>query len=88
VERIGRLEHADCVVLDPPREGCEASVIHAVFGGVRPATAIYVSCNPETLARDVTRIASHGYEPRSIQPVDMFPHTPHIETVVVLGVRS
>jgi 23S rRNA (uracil1939-C5)-methyltransferase len=72
------------VVLDPPREGCEAVVLDDVFAGIRPATAVYVSCNPETLARDLARISGHGYIVASMQPVDMFPHTPHIETVVVI----
>jgi 23S rRNA (uracil1939-C5)-methyltransferase len=72
------------VVLDPPREGCEAAVLEDVFGRMSPATAVYVSCNPDTLARDLKRIARHGYVIASIQPVDMFPHTPHIETVVVV----
>ena len=75
---------ATAVVLDPPREGCEAAVLDDVFGSIRPTTAVYVSCNPETLARDLKRVVRHGYEVRSLQPVDMFPHTPHIETVVVL----
>jgi 23S rRNA (uracil1939-C5)-methyltransferase len=75
----------DAVVLDPPREGCEASVLDDVFAGIAPATAVYVSCHPDTLARDLKRIATHGYTVTSIQPVDMFPHTPHIETVVVLN---
>ena len=72
------------VILDPPREGCEAVVLDDVFAGIRPATAVYVSCNPETLARDLARITGHGYTIASMQPVDMFPHTPHIETVVVV----
>ena len=72
------------VILDPPREGCEAVVLDDVFAGIGPATAVYVSCNPETLARDLARITGHGYAIDSLQPVDMFPHTPHIETVVVI----
>jgi 23S rRNA (uracil1939-C5)-methyltransferase len=72
------------VVLDPPREGCSGAVTDGVFGGIAPRTAVYVSCNPETLARDLRRIVRHGYAVRSIQPVDMFPHTAHIETVVVV----
>jgi 23S rRNA (uracil1939-C5)-methyltransferase len=75
------------VVLDPPREGCDSSVLDHVFGGIAPGSAVYVSCNPETLARDLARIVAHGYQVSSIQPVDMFPHTPHIETVVVLERR-
>jgi 23S rRNA (uracil1939-C5)-methyltransferase len=46
---------------------------------------VYVSCDPESLARDLARITKRGYAIESMQPVDMFPHTPHIETVVVLG---
>jgi 23S rRNA (uracil1939-C5)-methyltransferase len=79
-----RSDPGAAVVLDPPREGCEAEVLDDVFGRSAPATAVYVSCNPDTLARDLTRIVGHGYAIESIQPVDMFPHTPHIETVVVL----
>jgi SAM-dependent methyltransferase len=62
------------VVMDPPREGCEAAVLDDVFGRIRPTTAVYVSCNPDTLARDLTRVVRHGYDVRSLQPVDMFPH--------------
>jgi 23S rRNA (uracil1939-C5)-methyltransferase len=76
------------VILDPPREGCEAVVVDDVFGRIGPAQAIYVSCNPETLARDLKLIARHGYMIESMQPVDMFPHTPHIETVVKVTRRS
>lgn len=76
------------VILDPPREGCEAAVLDDVFGRLSPSDAIYVSCNPETLGRDLKRIARHGYVIVSAQPVDMFPHTPHIETVVVVRRRN
>jgi 23S rRNA (uracil1939-C5)-methyltransferase len=79
---------APVVILDPPREGCEAVVLDDVFGRIRPADAVYVSCNPETLARDLRRITAQGYAIASMQPVDMFPHTPHVETVVVLTRRS
>jgi 23S rRNA (uracil1939-C5)-methyltransferase len=72
-------------VLDPPREGCSAEVIDGVFGGIRPAKAIYISCEPDALARDLGRIAPLGYRVDSLQPVDMFPHTAHIETVAVLS---
>jgi 23S rRNA (uracil1939-C5)-methyltransferase len=74
----------DVVVMDPPREGCAADIVDRVFGDGTPKTAIYVSCNPEALGRDLARIARHGYRVESIQPVDMFPHTAHIESVVVL----
>ena len=78
------LRAADAVVLDPPRDGCTPEVIEELFGRLRPARAVYVSCNPEALARDLAAILPHGYAIVSLQPVDMFPHTAHIETVVVL----
>jgi 23S rRNA (uracil1939-C5)-methyltransferase len=78
------LQEFDAVVLDPPREGCQSSVIDRVFGRRAPARAVYVSCDPESLARDLARITACGYTIQSLQPVDMFPHTPHIETVAVL----
>ena len=76
---------ADVVVLDPPREGCAAPVLRDVFGRLKPARAIYVSCNPETLATDLAVASRHGYRIRALQPVDMFPHTAHIETVAALA---
>jgi tRNA/tmRNA/rRNA uracil-C5-methylase (TrmA/RlmC/RlmD family) len=92
VERALRnVRAADAVVLDPPREGCEGSVLTAVFGTIAPRLAVYVSCNPEALARDLAIITRHGYTVTSIQPVDMFPHTGHIEAVAVLenkGIRK
>jgi 23S rRNA (uracil1939-C5)-methyltransferase len=89
VEQVVRRPLAiDAVVLDPPREGCRRDVLNAVFGAVAPRTAVYVSCNPETLARDLAIITALGYTIRSMQPVDMFPHTPHIEAVVVLERRA
>lgn len=81
---MGRPEPFDVLVLDPPREGCSASVIEAAFGGLSPRTGVYVSCNPEALARDLVDITRHGYRIESLQPVDMFPHTDHIETVAVV----
>ena len=57
--------------------------IDAVFGRIAPPRAIYVSCNPEALAAELPAILGHGYRAVSLTPVDMFPHTPHIETVAV-----
>jgi 23S rRNA (uracil1939-C5)-methyltransferase len=74
----------DGVVLDPPREGCSPAVIEGVFAGLAPATAIYVSCDPEALARDLAAITRLHYRIRVVQPVDMFPHTAHVETLVIL----
>jgi 23S rRNA (uracil1939-C5)-methyltransferase len=74
----------EAVVFDPPREGCHPSVIDRVLERRGPATVVYVSCDPQSLAHDLVRITVCGYAIASMQPVDMFPHTPHIETVVVL----
>ena len=83
VQRLGR-ETFDLAILDPPRQGCPPEVIDAVFGRLRPPRVIYVSCNPETLAEELPHILDEGYQIRRVQPVDMFPHTTHIETVVTL----
>jgi 23S rRNA (uracil1939-C5)-methyltransferase len=80
----GRVRRYDAVVLDPPRDGCSPTVLRTIFGELAPHTAVYVSCNPETLARDLGAIVPHGYRVESLQPVDMFPHTTHIEVVAVL----
>jgi 23S rRNA (uracil-5-)-methyltransferase RumA len=85
-DRLGRTRPR-VVVLDPPRQGCGPGVIRRVFTGIAPARAIYVSCDPVSLARDLVDITDAGYTVLRAQPVDMFPHTPHIETVVTL-VRS
>ena len=83
-EALTRVAHCDTVVLDPPREGCSPAVRTQLFAVRRPLRLVYVSCNPDTLARDLGDAAAHGYVVESLQPVDMFPHTPHVETVAVL----
>lgn len=72
----------DRVILDPPRKGCERSVLNALIQAGIPRM-VYVSCNPATLARDLNHLSPH-YRITGIQPVDMFPHTHHLETVVAL----
>ncbi len=74
----------DAVVLDPPREGCPPEVVREVFGRLRPARGILVSCDPEALARELPLAVEAGYRVLRVQPVDMFPHTPHVESVTVL----
>ena len=74
----------DAVVLDPPRQGCPRTVLAAVFERMRPAKAVYVSCNPEALAGELPVILKAGYRVTRAQAVDMFPHTNHIETVIAL----
>jgi 23S rRNA (uracil1939-C5)-methyltransferase len=71
------------LVLDPPRAGCDQRVLTAVIR-LRPKTIVYVSCDPGTLARDLHILTRGGFTVRSVQPIDLFPHTPHIETVVQL----
>ena len=74
----------DAVVLDPPREGCPPEVVREVFGRLGPARGVLVSCNPEALARELPLAVAAGYRVLRVQPVDMFPHTPHVESVSVL----
>ncbi|MCR4739453.1 MAG: 23S rRNA (uracil(1939)-C(5))-methyltransferase RlmD [Lachnospiraceae bacterium] len=75
---------ADVVVMDPPRKGMDEKALEAVVT-ISPSKIIYVSCDPATLARDLKYLARRGYRPERIRPVDMFPHTTHVETVVCLS---
>ena len=79
-EEIGA---ADAVILDPPRTGLGSEAVQAACS-CSAETIVYVSCNPATLARDLTMFCDNGYRIGRIVPVDMFPHTYHIETVVKL----
>lgn len=74
----------DIVVLDPPRKGCDETVLDAIVKS-GPSRIVYVSCNPSTLARDLAFLNHHGYSAKEIQPVDMFPHTMHVETVCLMS---
>lgn len=74
---------ADVIVMDPPRRGCDQKLLEAAIG-MSPRTIVYVSCNPATLARDLRFLEDHGYKAEEVQPVDMFPHTYHVECVVSL----
>lgn len=71
------------VVVDPPRAGCDKLVLDT-FVRMNPSRIVYVSCNPSTLARDLAVLAEAGYITREIQPVDMFPHTSHVECVALI----
>ena len=73
----------DLVVLNPPRKGCDREVLQQVTE-LAPQRIVYVSCSPQTLARDLDLLAGMGYESREVQPVDMFPQTPHVENVALL----
>jgi 23S rRNA (uracil1939-C5)-methyltransferase len=80
VERAGR---PDVVVLDPPRAGLSKKIVRRVIEAA-PKRIVYVSCNPTTLAPNAAQFAEAGWVLRRVRPVDMFPHTPHIECVALL----
>ncbi|MBD1400251.1 23S rRNA (uracil(1939)-C(5))-methyltransferase RlmD [Pelobacter sp. M08fum] len=73
----------DLVTVNPPRKGCGAELIRHIVA-LRPAQIIYVSCDPDTLAQDLKQLLAGGYQIKRLQPVDMFPQTAHIETLVQL----
>lgn len=81
--KAGGKYHFDIVVLDPPRAGLHPRALEAVIAHA-PRQVIYISCNTSTFARDLGAFLAKDYDLRSVQPVDMFPHTAHIETVAVL----
>lgn len=74
---------ADVIILDPPRKGCAPPLLEAV-AQAQPKKIVYVSCKPATLARDLKLLAERGYDTEEVQPVDMFPHTSHVETVALI----
>ena len=76
-------QSADVVITDPPRAGCSGKFLHSLMK-LAPKRVVYVSCNPETLARDLYTLTKGGYKVRRIQPVDMFPFTSHVECAVSL----
>lgn len=77
----------EAVVVDPPRKGMDEKAIRAVCG-MKPERVAYVSCNPSTLARDITVFNECGYELQKATAVDMFPRTSHVETVVLLSRKN
>ena len=74
----------DVIMLDPPRKGCDETTLSAVVQ-MSPRRVVYVSCNPSTAARDAAWLGQHGYRAEKVQPVDLFPRTKHVETVVLLS---
>lgn len=81
--KVGGKYSFDCVVVDPPRAGLHAKATEAILCH-RPEKIVYVSCNTATFARDLGEFLKNGYELRMVQPVDLFPHTAHVETVALL----
>ena len=76
----------DVIITDPPRAGMHADVVNVILGA-HPQRIVYVSCNPATQARDLA-LLDKDYRVVAVQPVDMFPHTPHVENVVLLKKRA
>ncbi|MFR2271194.1 MAG: 23S rRNA (uracil(1939)-C(5))-methyltransferase RlmD, partial [Clostridium sp.] len=77
-------KRANVVVVDPPRKGCDEKVLDTIIS-MQPDRVVYVSCNPSTLARDLAYLNERGYKCHEIQPVDMFPHSVHVENVAWLS---
>ena len=76
--------HPDVIVVDPPRKGCDEKCLETIVK-IKPERVVYVSCDSATLARDLKFLCGQGYEVKKVQPVDMFPHTGHVETVCLLN---
>ncbi|MEG0707908.1 MAG: 23S rRNA (uracil(1939)-C(5))-methyltransferase RlmD [Cellulosilyticaceae bacterium] len=74
---------ADTIVVDPPRKGCDVKLLETLVE-MSPKKIVYVSCDPATLARDLAYLCEQGYKVEEVQPVDMFPQTTHVETVVLM----
>lgn len=84
VELARRGEKVDVVFMDPPRAGSDEAFLSSLIR-LAPKRVVYISCNPETQARDLKYLTGKGYAVRRIQPVDMFPMTGHVETCVLLS---
>lgn len=83
IEELLKSENPEVVILDPPRAGCSKTVLEYIKES-KTKKIIYVSCNPTTLMRDLEILHSGGYKIKSVQPIDMFPHSYHVESVVKL----
>jgi len=83
-ELISNGEKADVVIIDPPRKGCDIKLINQILN-INPKRVVYISCNPSTLARDLKYFNEQGYLVGSVQPVDMFVYSSHVETVVLMS---
>ncbi len=84
VEMARRREQVDVVLMDPPRSGSDMAFLKSVVQ-LAPKKVVYVSCNPETLARDLKYLTKQGYQMEHGVAVDMFPHASHVETVALLS---
>ena len=77
--------HPETVIVDPPRKGITPELIDTIANDFSPERVVYVSCDPATLARDIKIFTENGYELKEYTPVDLFPRTSHVETVVLLS---
>jgi 23S rRNA (uracil1939-C5)-methyltransferase len=84
LKKVPRSQRFNTVILDPPRDGCPEWATKIIARGVRPKRIVNVSCNPQALAVDLEVLTQSGYRIKEIQPLDMFPHTAHIESVTLL----
>lgn len=82
-----KLDHINLAIVDPPRAGCEQTLLEAVSAAA-PEKIIYVSCDAATLSRDIKYLSERGYQLTEATPVDMFPWTGHVETIVLLSHKS
>lgn len=83
-EHDGEKAYADVIVVDPPRKGCDETLLRTMTD-MSPERIVYVSCDSATLARDLKYLCENGYELQKVRAVDMFPNTVHVETVVLLS---
>ncbi len=84
VEAAKYRDKFDTVIMDPPRAGASLDFLHSLVT-LSPEKIVYISCNPKTQSRDLSFLTRKGYKVKKIQPVDMFPHTEHVETVAYLS---
>lgn len=83
-EHNGETAHADVIVVDPPRKGCDETLLETIVK-MQPEKVVYVSCDSATLARDLKYLCANGYEITVCRGVDQFPQSVHVETVVLLS---
>ena len=83
-QELKLIDNPDIIILDPPRAGIHNKTLIDIIN-FNAKKIVYVSCNPSTQARDVNILIDNGYSIKNIQPIDMFPHTPHIENIVLLS---
>lgn len=83
-EHNGETAHADVIVVDPPRKGCDETLLETIVK-MQPEKVVYVSCDSATLARDLKYLCANGYEIKMCRGVDQFPQTVHVETVCLLS---